>query len=110
MLINQSKLHRNIDCYWRVGTLAFLAVVFGMMPDMAFAAGTSFCSVLSTVLAILTGAPARLIATFAICFLGIAAFFGKLNWSTAMLVGVGISLIFGAGALINTFVGGTTAC
>jgi len=110
MLTDQLKLQRKLDCYWRLGTLAFVAVVFAMTPNMAFATNT-FCTVLSTVLSILTGAPARLIATFAICFLGIAAFFGKLNWSTAMLVGVGISLIFGAGALINVFVPGVaTTC
>jgi type IV secretory pathway VirB2 component (pilin) len=73
---------------------ALLALV-AITPDMASAlAGleNGICTVVSA----LTGKIGRAIATVAIVFLGIGAFFGKVNWGLALVVSVGIVGIFGA--------------
>ncbi len=102
MLTNQLKTQRNIDLFWKVSIFSFLALIFIALPGESIAGGaTSLTSILCNILQGLTGTPAKIIATFAICFLGIAAFFGKLNWGTAMLVGLGIALIFGATFIIG---------
>jgi type IV secretory pathway VirB2 component (pilin) len=46
---------------------------------------------------------ATAIATLAVIFLGIGAFFGKVNWGLVIMVGVGIAAILGAGALVQIF-------
>jgi len=109
MLTNNLKIQQNIDLFWKISIFSFLAVLCFTMPNIGYASATSMSGVLCTILQGLTGAPAKIIATFAICFLGIAAFFGKLQWGTALLVGVGIALIFGATAIVNA-VAGTSTC
>ena len=51
----------------------------------------------------------KILATLGVLFLGIGAFFGKVNWGLAVMVGVGIAGIFGANQIV-TVLGGTSEC
>ena len=53
------------------------------------------------------------IATLAVIFLGLAALFGQVKWTQAVLLGVGIAMIMGASSMVGslpstTTTGGTT--
>ena len=47
-----------------------------------------------------------IIATMAIFFLGIGAFFGKVNWGLVIVITLGIVVIVGAAGIAGTLVGG----
>ena len=57
-----------------------------------------------------------IIATMAIFFLGIGAFFGKVNWGLVIVITLGIVVIVGAAGIASTLTGsdcevvGTTVC
>jgi type IV secretory pathway VirB2 component (pilin) len=51
---------------------------------------------------------AKGIATLAIIMLGIGAMLGKVSWSMALLVAVGIAVVFNAGAIVGSL--GSTQC
>jgi type IV secretory pathway VirB2 component (pilin) len=89
---------------------AFLAFAFlFLMTNAAFAQGGGsggtfdLCGIIDTVF-YANIAPG--IATLAVIALGIGASFGKVSWGMAVLAGVGIAAIFGAGALAASAGGG----
>jgi type IV secretory pathway VirB2 component (pilin) len=84
-----------------------LVFVLTINTDMAYAnasddfgnVGAKLCQIVSAI----TGRVGRAIATIAVVFLGIGAFFGKVTWGLAVAVSVGIFAIFGAGTIIGQF-------
>lgn len=92
---------------WAFMTL--LSMIAVALPEMAFAQLDIFSEKLCEVVAIATGQAGKAIATLGIVFLGIGAFFGKLNWGLAVLVAVGIIAIFGAAELVDGL-GATESC
>ena len=89
-----------------------LAVLVTIVPEIAAAGGTGLektvGSGLCRIVGALRGGVGRGIATLAVLFLGIGAFFGKVNWGLAVMTGIGIAAIFGAVAIVST-VGGTSS-
>ena len=88
--------------------LAAMMVSFGltMAPVGAHAANDDFGNVgqkLCEIVAAITGKVGRAIATIAVVFLGIGAFFGKVTWGLAVAVSIGIFAIFGAATIIRQF-------
>ncbi len=82
-----------------LATLLSAAVL--VTPDLAFAAALGFFkTVLCRFVEILAGDVAKGIATVGIIFLGIAAFFGKLNWGLVVTIALGVMFIFGAHTII----------
>lgn len=73
---------------------ALLALV-ALTPDMASAL-TGLETGVCTIVNVLTGKVGRAVATVGIIFLGIGAFFGKVNWGLAIIVAIGVMGIFGA--------------
>ncbi len=100
--------------------LAFGSLVALSTPDVALAGGGGggnasanfggvggiICQVANT----LKGNLGKAIATIAIIFLGIGAFFGKTTWGLAVAVGVGIFAIFGASTILAQFTGDDGTC
>jgi type IV secretory pathway VirB2 component (pilin) len=83
-----------------------LAVATLVLPGAASASGVGDavctvyqCIVNSNLLAI--------IATMAIFFLGIGAFFGKVNWGLVIMVALGIAVIVGAMGIAATVIDAT---
>lgn len=46
------------------------------------------------------------VASLAVIFLGIQAFFGKVNWGTAVMFAAGIFAIFGSQEIVDAITGG----
>jgi type IV secretory pathway VirB2 component (pilin) len=88
--------------------LAFLALA--MNPELALAS-FSFKEKLCKVLNCFFGNDIVVfVATVAIIFLGIGAFFGKLNWGLVIVVVIGIVVVAGAGQIAVIVAGGGTSC
>jgi type IV secretion system protein VirB2 len=96
------------------------AVVIGasMLPDAAMASTAAsgsappnaieqvFCNLVS----ILTGTTGKAIATVAIIAVGIGALLGKISWGMALIVALGVALIFGAATIVAALGGSATSC
>jgi len=89
---------------WRVCFLAVLGGVLILIPDMAFASqpdnaiANAVCDISDT----FTGEVATGLGTIAICTIGVMACLGRVQWTAAIIVAVGISILFGATALVST--------
>lgn len=84
-------------------TVTLLAAAFTMLiPEMSLASdpagiGGMLCGVAGW----FQSDTGKAIATIAIIFLGIAAFFGKVTWGLALMFAVGIFAIFGASGIVD---------
>lgn len=83
--------------------LSFAAAgVITLVPEMAGAASGDdpVSQPLCKVAEWFSGDTGKAIATIAIIFLGIAAFFGKVTWGLALMFAVGVFAIFGSADII----------
>lgn len=83
-------------------TLAAYAVMF--VPEMAAAGpadGGAIGAVLCNVVKVVTGRAGSAIATLAILIVGIGALMGKVSWGMAIIVGIGVGVIFGAPQIVQ---------
>ncbi len=90
-----------------------LIAAFSLLyPDLLLAqnlndsVGQRLCNIVS----VLVGPAGQAIATAAVCFLGIGAFFGKVNWGLALTVATGIIAIFAAVRIVDGIRGAGTDC
>ena len=70
-------------------------------PDLALASsdnplGATLCKVVGW----FTGSTGQGIATLAIIIIGVGALLGKVSWGMAIIVGLGVAVIFGAPTLV----------
>lgn len=83
-----------------------LSLAVTLMPEMAFAGYSAFEEGLCKVLeCFFSDTVVGMIATVAIIFLGIGAFFGKVNWGLVIITVVGIVILVGAGEIAFIFAG-----
>ncbi len=79
----------------------FLAMAVAVMiPELAAAGnpiGTTLCAVVNW----FTGPVGGGIATLAVIIIGIGALMGKVSWGMAIIVGLGVAVVFGAAPLIT---------
>ena len=93
---------------YRILTALFVTVLV-IMPCAAYAnvldqvVTNGFCVIINA----LTGNVGKAIATFAILFLGIGAFFGKVNWGLALMFAAGIVAIFGSAEIAASIAAGS---
>ena len=101
---------KDLSVAWQVSLMVMLSAVVVMMPDFAFAAGsdTPMGNVLCTALSWFTGNTGKGLATIAITVIGIGALLGKVSWGMAMIVGVGVAIVFGAAGIVNAMGGGVS--
>lgn len=78
----------------------FAAYAVMLMPSGAYA-GTTIGDVLCGVADWFTGPVGQGIATLAILVIGIGALMGKVSWGMAIIVGIGVAVIFGAPAIVS---------
>lgn len=57
-----------------------------------------------------TGTVGQGIATLAIIIVGIGALMGKVSWGMAIIVGLGVAVIFGAPTIVSELAGGPGGC
>lgn len=104
--------HMHFEEGWNTCLMLLFGVLFIMIPQAAFASSVTNSSPMSNALCIaatwITGDSARARATIAVAILGIGALLGKISWGIALLVGVGISVVFGATTIVQ-LLGGTSS-
>jgi len=91
---------------------SFFALVIALNPSIAHAsttgtAETQLEATLCTILKFLTGNIGKAIAAFALVFLGISLFLGKVSWGLAISTALGVATIFGAPKLVQTLGAGS---
>lgn len=77
-----------------------LAYAMMLVPFDAHATDT-IGNVLCGVVSWFTGTIGQGIATLAIIVIGIGALMGKVSWGMAIIVGIGVAVIFGAASIVN---------
>ncbi len=78
--------------------LSFFALAL-FAPQMAMA--TPLSETLCAVVEWFTGPTGAGIATLAIIIIGVGALLGKVSWGMAIIVGLGVATVFGAGELVE---------
>lgn len=105
---------KELALAWQMSLLVMLSAVVIMLPDMAFAATTGADTVIGNmmcnVVGWFTGSTGKGLATLAIIVIGVGALMGKVSWGMAIIVGLGIALIFGAAAMVNSLGAGGSGC
>lgn len=84
------------------------AAIVAFLPDAAMA--DKFSTILCNTRNLFKGQTGTAVATLAIIFLGVGAFFGKVSWGVALLVGAGIGALFGADELVSIISGSNDVC
>lgn len=80
--------------------LLFAALGITLMAGDAYASANGMSNALCTIpLSVINTSIGRGLATLGIIILGIMATLGRITWTQAVVVGVGISVIFGAASL-----------
>lgn len=98
----------NLKEFTKAFALSLLVLI---LPDLVFALdpiGDTLCALVT----FMQSTPVKAAATAAIVFLGVAAFFGKLNWGLAVAIALGVMFMFGAVTIVDflgTGVGGVVA-
>ena len=103
---------KDLALAWQIALLTLLCAVVVMLPDMAYAqsSDTPIGNVLCNVVGWFTGNTGKGIATIAIIVIGVGALLGKVSWGMAIIVGIGVAIIFGASSLVNSIGGGAEGC
>lgn len=94
--------NRALTGYWQASLLVLLAMFVILLPDFAHATNTRMGNVLCTVGLWFTGNTGKGLATIAVAVVGVGALLGKVSWGMAMIVGIGISIIFGAASIVSS--------
>jgi type IV secretory pathway VirB2 component (pilin) len=91
------KNNNLINKTWSLSVAALLAYAVMLAPEAAFAGGpSSIESALCEVISWFIGPVGKSIATLAIIIIGVGALMGKVSWGMAIIVGLGVAVIFGA--------------
>jgi type IV secretion system protein VirB2 len=98
---------KNLSVAWQICLMVMLTVVVVAAPDFAFASQTPMGNVLCTVTSWFTGNTGKGLATIAITVIGIGALLGKVSWGMAIIVGIGVAIVFGAAGIVNAMNAGT---
>ena len=96
---------------WHLSLALFAVYVGAMVPEMAFAqGGETIGNVLCNVVEWFNGPIGQGIATLAIIVIGIGALMGKVSWGMAIIVGISVAVIFGAGQIVSELGANGSGC
>ncbi len=102
-----------IDMCWKLLVLVAVCIGASVLPDAAQAAGgdsNAIEQVFCNVVLILTGTTGKAIATVAVIAVGVGALLGKISWGMALIVALGVALIFGAASIVLSLGANGNAC
>lgn len=99
-----------IDLCWNLTLLFAVGACISMIPDSAFASGNAIQTVFCNVVALLTGTTGKAVATVAIIAVGVGALLGKISWGMALIVAIGVALVFGAGTIVDALGASSNDC
>lgn len=99
-----------IDLCWNL-TLVFAVIICAtLVSDAAYASSNAIEEVFCNVVALLTGMTGKAVATVAIIAVGVGALLGKISWGMALIVALGVALIFGAASIVDALGGASGGC
>lgn len=102
------NLSINTDKLKALAWCMMLAYAMFLVPTDALAqgdGGQTIGNLLCDVAGWFTGPVGQGIATLAIIVIGIGALMGKVSWGMAIIVGIGVAVIFGAPAIVEELSG-----
>ncbi len=107
-----------MDAGWNIMIMLVVAVGASMLPDLVMAAlapsvagdSNAIEQVMCNVVLILTGTTGKAVATVAVIAVGVGALLGKISWGMALIVALGIALIFGASSIVTEVGGSASGC
>jgi type IV secretion system protein VirB2 len=92
----------SLSFSWQLCFAALASVVVMALPDLAnAAAGDAFGGIMCTVASWFTGRTGKGLATIGITIIGIGALLGKVSWGMALIVGIGVAIVFGAASIVD---------
>ena len=107
----------KIDLCWHLLLLCAVGIGASILPDLAHADSVvlggnknAIQQVMCNVVLILTGTTGKAIATVAVIAVGVGALLGKISWGMALIVALGIALIFGAASIVTSLGGDNSSC
>ena len=93
---------KDLSISWQVCLMVMVTAIVISMPELAMATSrTPMGNVLCTVVNWFTGNTGKGLATIAITVIGIGALLGKVSWGMAIIVGIGVAIVFGAAGIVN---------
>ena len=96
------KLTMDTNKLMTLALCLFAAYALMLVPTGAMASDSdTIGSLLCGVAAWFTGRVGQGIATLAIIVIGIGALMGKVSWGMAIIVGIGVAVIFGAPVIVG---------
>lgn len=109
------KLTISQDKMMTLALCLFAAYAAMLLPTDALAqsatvGGGTIGRVLCTVVGWFTGPVGQGIATLAIIVIGVGALMGKVSWGMAIIVGIGVAVIFGAPTIVGELGAGRGGC
>ena len=108
---NMKTQTKDLAMAWQICLMVLLTAVVIMTPELAFAGvDTPMGNVLCTVSEWFTGNTGKGLATIAITIIGIGALLGKVSWGMAIIVGIGVAIVFGATTIVSAMGAGATGC
>lgn len=108
MNTNPNHSQETIDLVWRgfLAILIALTVMYLPLDALANTGGnTGLSKALCNVVSWITGPIGKGIATLALIIVGIGALMGKISWGMAIIVGLGVGIMFGATTLVDALGG-----
>ncbi len=101
---NVTNQKKDVALAWQLCLAFVIAAGVLLAPDFANAAvDTPIGNIFCTIAGWATGNTGKGLATIAITVIGIGALLGKVSWGMAIIVALGVALVFGASALVNAF-------
>jgi type IV secretory pathway VirB2 component (pilin) len=112
--------NETIDMLWRGFLAVMIAITVMYLPwdalaqfqnsgslsaDLQKGKGTSLDTAFCNVINWFNGPVGKGIATIAIVVVGVGALMGKVSWGMAIIVGLGVALIFGASTIVSALGG-----
>lgn len=107
-----SSVVRLIKCDCTTYILLCTAIVLALSVTNSYASASGMGKAICTIpLAVINTSIGRGIATLGIIIIGIMATLGRVTWTQAIVVGVGIAVIFGAASIASMIaMGSGTDC
>ncbi len=99
-----------IDLCWNLTLLFAVGICVSLLPDSAFAGSNAIEQVFCNLVSLLNGPTGKAVATVAVIAVGVGALMGKISWGMALIVAIGIALVFGAGTIVDAISSDSNTC
>lgn len=118
MTSTKKSAQSALDMGWHLLVLFAMVIGVSLVPDQALAAasaatsgsGNAIQAVFCNLVIMLNGTTGKAVATLAVIAVGVGALLGKISWGMALIVALGVALVFGAASIVSALGGDSTSC